>query len=65
MYQRLSASGANLPLASVQEGDESRSGAQSPPLALPPRSRGGGGGDGGGNVVPLRSVSLQKLAQRT
>ena len=43
MYQRLSGSGANLQLASVQEGDESRSsGAQSPALlALP--SPGGGG----------------------
>ncbi len=56
MYRRLSGSGANLPLASVEEGDESRGGgAQSPVGLILPTPAGGSGGGGSNSHAALRS----------
>ena len=56
MYRRLSGSGVSLPLASVEEGDESRNGAQQSPAALPlPPAD----GSSAGRHAPLRSDTRQ------
>ncbi len=49
MYRRLSGSGANLPLASVEEGDESRGGGARSPVGLILPTPAGDGSNGGGS----------------